>query len=335
MRRIQRRGLTHFRFLISDFGLQSQVANLKSKILVVLIALAVSCTAVASDIPDDMGTNEAAFLKIDAATRPTAMGGAFVGVANDVNSVFWNPAGLTQMEKRELTAMYNSWFAGIHHSSGAYSQPLGKNAAFGASLIYLQSEIERRIDDTEDPDSIFNAYSLAVGLSGSYALIPKMFSLGGTVKAISQNLDVDESTGAAADMGCLLNMTNLSLGGSVQNIKLHTSVEDGSLPLGIRLGGSYQFSKDSIIAGEFSKLGAGDPSYHIGLEKWLRDILAIRVGYCIGTGDNPKEGLSAGLGLRAYGTKPLEALSFQFDYAYVPDRDGLGDTHRVSVITRF
>lgn len=310
-----------------------QRISLYSFIIAFSIALAISLASAAS-IPEEMGTNEAAFLKIDAATRPTAMGGAFVGVADDVNSVFWNPAGLTQMEKRELTAMYNSWFAGINYASGAYSQPLGENAAFAASLIWMQSEIERRIDDTEEPDSLTNVYSFAAGLSGSYALIPKLLSLGGTIKAISQNFDVDESNGAAADLGCLVRVSNLSLGASIQNIKLHMSTE-GSLPLSIRAGGAYQFSRNSTIAGEFSKLGAGEPSYHIGLEKWIREILAIRVGYCIGAGDNPKEGLSAGLGLRAYGTKPLEALSFQLDYAYVPDRDGLGDTHRVSIMTRF
>ncbi len=99
MRRIQRKGSLSF-------------------VTAVFIAVAVSFAS--ADIPDEIGTNEAAFLKIDAATRPTAMGGAFVGVANDVNSVFWNPAGLTQMEKRELSAMYNSWFAGINYASGAY-----------------------------------------------------------------------------------------------------------------------------------------------------------------------------------------------------------------------
>lgn len=307
--------------------------GLYSFIITIFTVFAVSFAGIA-DTPSDIGTNEAAFLKIDAASRPTAMGGAFVGVANDVNSVFWNPAGLTQMEKRELTGMYNSWFAGIDYASGAYSQPVGKNAAVAASLIWLQSEIERRSDDTEDPDSMFNAYSFAAGLSGSYALIPEMFSLGATVKAIGQNFDVDDSSGAAADLGCLIRATNLSLGASVQNIKLHMSNE-GDLPLSIRAGVGYQFAEGSIVAGEFSKLGAADASYHIGLEKWIRSVLAIRVGYCIGTGDNPKEGLSAGLGLKAYGTKPLEALSFQFDYAYVPDRDGLGDTHRVSMMTRF
>jgi len=308
---------------------------LYSFVIAIGITLALSFVSVAS-IPDEMGTNEAAFLKIDAATRPTAMGGAFVGVANDVNTVFWNPAGLTQLEKREFTAMYNSWFAGINYVSGAYSQPLGKNAAIAASLIWLQSEIEKRTGDTKNPDSTFNAYSFAAGLSASYALIPKFFSLGGTIKAIKQDFDVDDSSSAAADLGGLIQMANISLGVSVQNIKLHTSVDEANLPLSIRVGGAYQFTKDSVIAGEFSKLGAGDPTYHVGLEKWFRGILALRVGYCIGSGDNnPKNGLSAGFGLRAYGTKPLEALSFQLDYAYVPDRDGLGDTHRVSMITRF
>ncbi|MFC1714562.1 PorV/PorQ family protein [Candidatus Poribacteria bacterium] len=314
MRRIQRKGSLSF-------------------VTAVFIAVAVSFAS--ADIPDEIGTNEAAFLKIDAASRPTAMGGAFVGVANDVNSVFWNPAGLTQMEKREFTAMYNSWFADINYASGAYSQPMGDNAAVAVSLIWLQSEIERRLDDTEEPDSVFNAYSFAAGLSGSYALIPDVFSLGGTIKYIGQDFDVEESDGVAADLGGLIQMGTLTLGASAQNLKLHMSTDDAGLPLSIRAGGAYRFTKDSIIAGEFSKLGDADLSYHIGLEKWIRDILAIRVGYVIGSGDNPREGLSAGLGLRAYGTKPLEAVSFQFDYAYVPEGDGLGDTHRISMMTRF
>ena len=315
MRKTKRRGLYSFMIAVSA-------------------VLAISFTSVAA-IPDDMGTNEAAFLKIDAATRPTAMGGAFVGVANDVNSVFWNPAGLTQMEKREFSAMYNVWLAEIKYTSGAYSQPVGKNAAVGISVIYLQSEIERRTDDTEAPDSLFNAYSYAAGLSGSYDLIPEIFSLGATVKAFGENFDVADSNGSAADLGCLISMGTLSLGASVQNIKITSSVEEASLPVSVRGGVGYQFSKGSVIAAEFSKLGAGDPSYHIGLEKWLREILALRVGYCIDDNDNPKDGLSVGLGLRAYGTKPLEAMSFQLDYAYIPDGDGIGDTHRVSMMVRF
>ncbi|MDP6985254.1 MAG: hypothetical protein QGG05_19420 [Candidatus Latescibacteria bacterium] len=34
--------------------------------------------------------------------RSMAMGGAFVGVADDFTAVFWNPAGLAQIQQREI-----------------------------------------------------------------------------------------------------------------------------------------------------------------------------------------------------------------------------------------
>jgi len=308
------------------------------KILYIFTVMIFVLPAISNVNAGDPGTEEAAFLKIDAATRPVAMGGAFVGVANDVTSVFWNPAGLTQTEKREFTGMYNAWFAGVQYGSGAYSQPVTKNFAFAISGIYLQSEIERRLEDTEEPDSLFNAYSYAVGLSASYALLPNTFSLGGTVKYFGQDFDIAESSGIGADIGALVKVSKLRFGASVQNITLSTSNDsdkDLSLPFGFRIGAGFQFQPDSIISAEFNQMGGGDPTYHIGIEKWFRKVLALRAGYCLGSDDNPREGLSAGLGLKAYGTKPLENMNFQFDYAYVPDSDGMGDVHRISMIVRF
>lgn len=39
--------------------------------------------------------------------RPYGMGMAFIGVADDANATYWNPAGLVQLEGREITAMRN------------------------------------------------------------------------------------------------------------------------------------------------------------------------------------------------------------------------------------
>ena len=36
-------------------------------------------------------------------SKAIAMGGAFVGLADDYSAVFWNPAGLTQMTKTTLS----------------------------------------------------------------------------------------------------------------------------------------------------------------------------------------------------------------------------------------
>jgi len=305
-------------------------------LLVTTLIIALMASFGFAEVPDGLGTQDAAFLKIDSATRPVAMGGAFVGLANDVNAVFWNPAGLIQPEKKELTTMYNSWIAGINYASAAYAQHVTKNSAIGVSIQGLWADIEKRIEDTEKPEGTFGVYSYAVGLSGSYALVPKVFSLGGTAKFINQEFDIDSSTGIAVDIGGLINLSNLGVGFAIQNLKLQMS-NDAELPLFTRVGMSYKWTKGSVIVADYSKLGSADSSYHIGLEKWFKGIFALRIGYNISAGDNPNKGLSAGFGLKAYGTKPLEDMDFQLDYAYVPAPDWgtMGDTHRISMIVRF
>jgi long-subunit fatty acid transport protein len=42
-------------------------------------------------------------LGIGVGSRPLAMGGAYIGVADDYSAVFWNPAGLAQMRRLEFT----------------------------------------------------------------------------------------------------------------------------------------------------------------------------------------------------------------------------------------
>jgi len=45
----------------------------------------------------------AAFFNADVSARAVGMAGAFVAVADDTTAVFWNPAGITQIDRYELT----------------------------------------------------------------------------------------------------------------------------------------------------------------------------------------------------------------------------------------
>ena len=38
--------------------------------------------------------------------RAMGMGGAFVGVADDFTAMYWNPAGLAQMQRREVAGVF-------------------------------------------------------------------------------------------------------------------------------------------------------------------------------------------------------------------------------------
>ena len=303
----------------------------------------------AADIHDDAGTTGAAFLKIEGGSRPVAMGGAFAGLANDINTLFWNPAGLTAITERELTAMQNFSIAEISNQSIGYAQRVG-TGVWGISFLGAFTEIERRIGPSDEPDSLATVGGFAVGASYAYALSTEL-SIGGTAKAISQQLDVEDSLGAAVDVGALYRLSDnrLGVGVAVQNLGFLDT--DENLPLNIRGGISYQVRTQptvenndryslppremfTIVADVDFPVVGGFPTFHAGAENWFYDVLAVRAGYSVSTGVNPKNGLTAGIGLRRKGEGSLENVNFQFDYAFIPDAD-VGNAHRISFITRF
>src|SRR5438132_5016171 len=50
------------------------------------------------------------FLSFGAGARSLAMGSAFVGVADDASATYWNPAGLSQITRKEITLMKSPLF---------------------------------------------------------------------------------------------------------------------------------------------------------------------------------------------------------------------------------
>ncbi len=71
------------------------------------------------------GTSGAIILKQTSGARPLGMGEAFVALADDVNALNFNPAGLAQIKKHEISIMYldslvDTWFGFI-----GYAYPIG------------------------------------------------------------------------------------------------------------------------------------------------------------------------------------------------------------------
>ncbi len=114
--------------------------------------LVLSCVGYASDV----GITAANFLKIGIGARATAMGGAFTGLADDATALYWNPAGLTQIEGRKFSATYSSWFAGINRGYITYVLPtLGGVTAVGFNYVSM-GEMEGR-DEESNPTGNFGA----------------------------------------------------------------------------------------------------------------------------------------------------------------------------------
>ena len=43
-------------------------------------------------------------------TRPMSMGGAFIAVADDGNTITWNPAGLPRLRRTEFNTSYSDLY---------------------------------------------------------------------------------------------------------------------------------------------------------------------------------------------------------------------------------
>ena len=79
------------------------------------------------------------FLRVEQGARPVAMGGAYSAVANDINSIFYNPAGLTNIQSMEYLFSYADWLVNSKFFSGAF----GFTTGFGTfGLSFVQFGIE-------------------------------------------------------------------------------------------------------------------------------------------------------------------------------------------------
>ena len=79
-------------------------------------------------------SNEFMNIGVDAAAL--GMANAVTGHTGDVNSGYWNPAGLMNLENKQISLMHASYFANIaQYDYVAYAAPIDNESAWGMSAI--------------------------------------------------------------------------------------------------------------------------------------------------------------------------------------------------------
>jgi len=97
-----------------------------------------------------------AFMDDGGGARALAMGGAFVAVADDPSTVYWNPAGLATTEGRQILLMHSERFGDlIDRDFAAYTQPVGWTILGGESSGFGLSVIRLGVDDIPFTDHLF------------------------------------------------------------------------------------------------------------------------------------------------------------------------------------
>ena len=79
-------------------------------------------------------SNEFMNIGVDAAAL--GMANAVTSSTNDVNSTYWNPAGLIHLEDKQISLMHASYFANIaQYDFAAYASSIDEESAWGISMI--------------------------------------------------------------------------------------------------------------------------------------------------------------------------------------------------------
>lgn len=263
------------------------------------------------------------FLKIGVGARPLALGEAYVALADDISAIYWNPAGLVQLERPEVGFTYNKWFEDIGYHFFGYGHPL-KDSNLAFSIYYLGGGDIMGSDVAGNPTGEFSVYDLALAFSYSRKLV-KGFSAGMNFKFIKEKLEDEVGNAFAFDLAGLYKtgIDNLQVGLNIQNIGTGIKFikESASLPLNLRFGLAYKLfpSNPLTLALDFNKLENEGAYLGLGSECWITDYVAVRIGSKF----NPdiKDRIRFGLGFKV--------KNMRLDYAYTPHRT-LGDTHQFS-----
>jgi hypothetical protein len=320
-------------------------------VIVVLVSLLAAAPVCANMLDlygaENVGTAGGQFLKIPVGPRAVAMGKAYVAIAIDGSTVFWNPAGVMRTAGRS-----NVFASHVVYSTDIdldYASVHWRNQNFGYAIsagMLRSGDIPRTTElHVEGTGETFRADQYVLGLTVSRAMTDRL-SLGVTAKYLQENLDEWETRTLLFDIGMLyyLGVRDLSVGFSVRSLgpdlqpsgtppspgpayETATEFQSNAPPTEgtFGVGGTWDLSPqvDLLTAVDFNHPSDARESFRWGLELGLRRMLYLRAGYETGRDEG---GLGAGFGLQL----KRKQMLWRIDYGY-SDMGALGAVHHIGL----
>jgi hypothetical protein len=307
-----------------------------------------------------IGSSGAQFMQIGSGLRAISMGSAYTAVAEGLDAIYWNPAGLATLNNKVYAGFnHTQYFADMTYENFAISTPFmnGVIGVFGMGLLSGDIEITT-VDAPDGTGEFYDANDYAFGLSYSRQISNK-FSAGISFKVINQNIAELSANGWSMDIGGMYRtglLNNLRIGFAITNFgpdlrytgddlifrtrvfkdeinqqedsRAEYLTEEYQLPLKLQLGFAIDVinTDNQKIVLSFDGINPADQSemFGAGVEYLALNTLALRLGY---TTLNDKN-FSAGVGLN------LNTIDAKIDYAY-ERHQYLGDLHRFGFVFGF
>ena len=281
-----------------------------------------------------VGTYALQFLKIPVSARATGMGSAFTAVANDATATYWNPAGMVDMTRTEVSLNQTWWPAdiGLSYATAAFNLPFVPGT-FGVSAraLTLDPQKERTVFLPEGTGRTFDAGDMSFGLSYAKFFTDK-FSSGATIHFIHSGLAEKSVNTFAIDFGLIyrVGLWGTRLGMMIQSLGSKVDYDDreSKMPTVFKVGVAatpYRAGVNSLQGVfEFQHPSDNQERINVGAEYGFNQFFFARAGYNY---NYDSDGLAAGFGLQINTSQTSDLV---FDYSWT-DVGYLGDVHRISL----
>ncbi len=246
------------------------------------------------------------FLRMGSSARAIAMGSALTAGRNNESAIYYNPAGLSMVERFSFNA--TNQFLSLNRKLSIIDLSVKIPPGAGVGVMWVHAgvdEIDGRDSDGQHTEMYSaNEDALYIGFAQN---MTSRIHLGVTLKILQQQLPTGSSTlqgsGVGFDLGCLYQLSpEISIGLAIQNIKTsyqwsnqtfsnREHVYKDQFPTDVRLGVNYlwktwQFIGDAGIS-IFEKKTINQ-EFRFGIEYIYNENLFTRVGF---QGKNPTMGI--------------------------------------------
>ena len=288
-----------------------------------LISLLMFCASLSYSQGSSTGESS---LRLPLTPSVAGTGEAFVADTTSLQSMRLNPANGAARTTYGVLFSHTAWIQDTRMDLLTVAAPFSFGAlSFSAANTAVDNIEVRQIPGP--PIGTFSSESAFFQLTYA-AEITSQFRIGIAPKYLYEKIYVDEATGFGVDAGAvyLSSIEGLTIGCSIADVGTQAAfrTQSSSLPSTLHLGGTYSlpYEHGSIRIALADGMEWKSSVHHLsaGVEASFRDVALVRFGYESGY---DARGFSAGLGIR-YGVALI-------DYAYIPFRYELGNSHIISI----
>jgi hypothetical protein len=204
----------------------------------ILVIVLFSSVSFAGDFK--LGKYASESLSFGVGGRALGLGGAYTALARDVSAIYWNPAGLANIEFPQVMLMHSQLYRGVvNYNFAGFALPMGANRTIGFGLTRVSVD-DIPVTDLSDPTrqlgelyqnengELVQNRPIQIGTISdaeyafylSYAIRrSEKFSYGANVKVLHKGVGDYSAWGLGFDIGMLYNPSgNLFLGANLNDV---------------------------------------------------------------------------------------------------------------------